>query len=865
MKKIIKNYDYLIITFIISMLAMITIYILKSVTPFGSGSLLTIDFYHQYGPMLGELYDRITGHLSLIYSFRMGLGLPIYRNFFNYLSSPLNLIMIFFKHKDLIASFSIIIAIRTSLSAITMCYYLNKKFNKNYLFIGLSILYAFSAYFAAYYWNVMWLDGMVMLPLVIYGIEELIDKNKCLIYIVSLAIMILSSYYIAYMICIFSVLYFITYLIIQSDVITTKQIPNKVLYFAISSIIAGGLCAFFILPLYQAISGISATGDIVPTRQYYDFTPQELIFGHLSGVKTTVLKSDIANAPNVSTSILSIALLVLFICNRKIDNKIKVGYIFLLAFLIVSYIVAPIDFVWQGFHTPNDLPYRYSFIYSFLMILIGAYSIDKIKYVKKINVFGIYILLLIFVGLSKIFEYKCLSKTMYIMNYSLITIYILLYVLWKLCENKKRIVTITKTIFILAIAAESVLAIDDAWLIDTEKKELYRDYEKIQETKNYLKEHDNDIYRIEKDSVNSFSDPSWYGYNGQVGFSSMEYETLAMEQYDIGMPGNYINSFYYKENTPIYNMMFNLKYILGSVNLKDNYTLFHKQKGMNIYQSKYSIGLMYGVDNDIKELKTRKRAPLENQELFIEQSTNITDVLERIDITSEIEHTDSKGTIVKYKYENAKDNIYLYFSNEDIEFILINEKLYHPDSNYNAGYFKDKYYEDESYGEKYVIGVKPSKSNEFYIKYNNYNKSYDEDISIYRINYNKLSEAYNKLLDNKAKITDFKENYIKAESNFKKDLTMYTSIPYDAGWKVYIDGKQVKTITLVSAFLGFEVPQGKHKIVLKYEIPHIKEGLCISTISMVGLIILARKTNPKQKKKKVKQTKQKIRLQKQQI
>ena len=159
MKKL-KQYDYLLYTFIIGIIIIFSIYKLQDVTPLGKNSLLTVDFYHQYGPMLAELYDRIYNGSNLIYSFNTGLGLPFFRNFFNYLSSPLNMLIFLFKRKNILMSYSIIIGLKTILSALTMNYYLTKKHNKkNYLFIGLSLLYAYQANFTSYYWNIMWIDG----------------------------------------------------------------------------------------------------------------------------------------------------------------------------------------------------------------------------------------------------------------------------------------------------------------------------------------------------------------------------------------------------------------------------------------------------------------------------------------------------------------------------------------------------------------------------------------------------------------------------------------------------------------------------------------------------------------------------------
>ncbi|MDD2505655.1 MAG: YfhO family protein, partial [Bacilli bacterium] len=311
------------LTFILALIIIFIIYYLQKVTPLGKNSLLTIDFYHQYGPMLGELFDRIKTNSTLIYSFSMGMGLPFIRNFLNYLSSPFNLIIFLFNRDNLLLSYSIVIAIKVALAATSMSYFLNKKFNvQNIIFVPISLLYAFCAYFTAYYWNIMWLDGMVFLPIIILGIEKLVDKNKYLLYIFSLALMLFANYFIGYMICIFSFVYFLGYLLI-SKLSNIKQFINKILLFIASSLLSAGLVAVLLIPLFLSLKSISATSDLWPSSQYYFFSFWEFLANHFTGVGSTVFSSGISNAANISVGILSIPLIMLFIINPKINYKIK--------------------------------------------------------------------------------------------------------------------------------------------------------------------------------------------------------------------------------------------------------------------------------------------------------------------------------------------------------------------------------------------------------------------------------------------------------------------------------------------------------------------------------------------------------------
>ena len=95
--KYIKDNKWILFTFLISSVVISIIYILQKIAPFGNNSMLDVDFYHQYGPLLNELYDRIKSGETLLYSFNTGGGIPFYRNFLNYLSSPFNIVLFFFR------------------------------------------------------------------------------------------------------------------------------------------------------------------------------------------------------------------------------------------------------------------------------------------------------------------------------------------------------------------------------------------------------------------------------------------------------------------------------------------------------------------------------------------------------------------------------------------------------------------------------------------------------------------------------------------------------------------------------------------------------------------------------------------------
>ena len=836
-KKHFKNNLLVYTTFLCGLIVISAIYILQDVSPYGKNSLLTVDFFHQYGPMLGELFDRIKNGSNLIYSFSMGMGLPFIRNFLNYLSSPFNIIIFLFDRNNLLTSFSFIIGLKAVMSSVTLVYFFKKKFNiKSLCFIPLALLYGFCAYFTAYYWNIMWLDGMVFLPMIVLGIENIVNENKFYLYTISLAIMLIANYFIGYMICLFSVIYFIGYLLIKEKKV--KVIIKKGLIFTGASILAGGIAALFLIPLFLSIKSISATSDSWPTSQYYAFTFWEYLGNHFTGIYRTVFKSGISNAANISTGILTIALLLLFIINPKIKLKIKIFYLSLIFIFILSFFYAPFDFIWHAFHVPNDLPYRYSFIYSFVFVIIAGYSLYYLKELKIRYVSIVYFLNLIFIGLLYFLKYGNIAKQMILLNFVVLTLYFVLYLIYQNFPNIKKY---TIGLFIILTMSEIIISINHNWSIFQHIDDFYSDYYKTENALEYVKLNESSkMYRIERTQILTFNDPSWYNYYGQTTFSSMAYENMAHLQNKLAMPGNKINSYYYKQNTPIYDLMFNIKYFIGDTWDIKRYELYYNEDDVIVFKNKYNAGLMFAINNDIKSWNYNSDDPLFIQKDFMEKASSIPESLVKL-VPNKIEKVyDHAKKVIKYTYKNVKDNMYFYINSPDIDFIIVNDTMYFMED--FIDYYKEASEDIEvfdyiSFGEKYIINTRTEdKEYSIYVGYNNYTK---DSFYGYTINNTNFEQAANMLVNNSVNITDFTENYIKGNITLEKDSVLYTSIPYDEGWKVKVNGEEIETYKIGNALLAFDIKSGENTIELKFKSKGIVVGSIISAVSLITFIALS--------------------------
>lgn len=819
MKKI-KNNIYVLYTLLLSILIILVFFYINNITPFGSKDFTVIDFYHQYFPMTSELINRILNSKTLLFSFNGSL--PFIRNLYNYLSSPFNILLLPFKD-NLSTGFSLLIAIKAVLASTTICYYLTKNIKNSILSIPISISYGFSSYYIAYHWNIMWLDGMIFLPLIILGLEKIIKENKSLLYIITLSISIFSNYYIGYMICIFTFIYFQFYYLLNYK-FNIKDFLIKFKNYILYSIISIGIISIVVIPIYFSLSSISATKDTFPSIFETEFNIINFILNNFSLSKPTALISENIPLPNTSSSLLIFILIPLFFINKNINKKEKILYALLLLTLFLCMHNTFINFIWHGFHFPNDLPYRQSFIYIFITIIIAYKSLINIKYIntkKLLITLTVFILLII---LSKIIKFDNLQNKVLIINTILLIIYFTILIIN--IKNKKY----TQFALITIVAIETCISCVYNIKPDHNGKDLDNSIKNYQYIKNILPQ-ENEFYRIEKIKHDTYNDPALNNYYGISVFSSMTYEDISKIQRKLGNGSNNINSYYYNLQTPIYNSMFNIKYLVGKFNYNKNFYKENKNEGIKEY--KYPLSIAYKVNNNIKNWDTSSNNPFTVQESFIKESTGFDNMFNKLninfkDIVPEITNNGYfiNSRICSINLENDRNgDVYLYIDSNNLSSILVNGESYFIATNepyiINLGYFSK--YDD--------INVT------MYFSYGD--TSYNEfNIYAYSFNENNFKKAYNSLNDEILNISSFKENHIKGYINLKESGVIFTSIPYDNSWKIKVDNKYIDFYKIGESYIGFNLNEGYHNIEFIYKTKGLKTGAIISTISLISTIYL---------------------------
>ena len=614
---ILRNQKPVFLAMLFATLITAFIYVVYELAPLGDYTVLKMDLYHQYGPLFAELYDRVAGGKSLIYSWNSAGGSSFIGNFFNYLSSAFTLLIFWFKKINVIVeAITLIIFAKCIFSAGAFAYYLKSRFNtKTNAIVGFSLLYAFCAYFIAYYWNVMWLDALILFPFVILGIERIIDSNKPKIYLISLILVFLTNYYMAYMVCFFSVIYFFVYYLSYYElgalyVPKTHDLPksSKIrqsrllaagIRFAFYSILAALICAFTLIPIFKILKSSSATTDTFPSefRQYFDIL--DYLAAHISGLEPTVRSSGGDVTPNIYCGIVSVLLFPLYLMSKKIGWKEKLINVLLLALLFVCFNTNYINFILHGFHFPNDLPYRFSFMYSFI-VLVCAFkvfrNIREFNYKTLILVGGSLILFCVIAqkhDLRYVGDYAVYTSIAFIIVYTFI-----------ICAtiSKKLSKALAGVVLGCAVVAEIFVCDVPKFEFGVQKSDYIEDYNDYQKAISKIKADDNSTYRIELNDIPTElrMAPCWYNYEGICCFSSMASEKYSLMQFRLGNFSNKINSFMYHNQTPVYNMMFDVKYVIDNDNPIKLNTKYYKHlndtgEKLKTYQNNYSSALGYAV------------------------------------------------------------------------------------------------------------------------------------------------------------------------------------------------------------------------------------------------------------------------------
>lgn len=357
-----------LLAFLIPVIFLVIIFIYLKVYPFGKNMYLPVDAYGQYINYLQYFRDLFFGESSIFYSLGKALGGEMYGLFAYYLISPYNFITLLFNKGNLPLAFDIILILKTATCSLTFLYYLNRGKKAKFSNLIFAFMYAFSSYSITYGFNIMWLDAVILLPLVIAGIENIIQKKKPVLYIISLALTLITNYYIGFMVCVFSVIYYIYIMILNSELKNKKEILKKIGIFAMSSICAGLISGIILIPAFLGLQGGRADFTFSEINLEKNFEIQNVISKfYTNAFDVEELKND--SMPPVFCGVLANVLVISFFLNNKIRLKDKLLTLTVLIIFAISFYIKGINLLWSIGNIPAWYVYRYTFCFTFMFII----------------------------------------------------------------------------------------------------------------------------------------------------------------------------------------------------------------------------------------------------------------------------------------------------------------------------------------------------------------------------------------------------------------------------------------------------------------------------------------------------------------
>lgn len=824
----------LLAAFLLPLLLVLVVCISHEVYPFGERCILHIDMYHQYCPFFTEMMHKLKTGGSIFYTWNVGLGVDFVSLYAYYLASPLNWLLLFCPQDSVIEFMTILVVLKIALCGFHFGCYLKYHFQSNHFAISLfGTAYALSAFVATYAWNIMWMDCVALAPLILLGLEKLVREKKPGLYYVTLALCILSNYYISIMVCIFLVFwFFLTWMDHRESGI------GAWLRFAGYSLLAGGTGAVLIIPEAVILSSSGSKHISFPDTMEWYFNIMAEAARHSVIVEGYTGRE---HWPNLYCGIFTVLLLALFFFNREISWKKKLSYGLFVGFFLLSFANNMLDFIWHGFHFPDSLPGRQSFLYMFLLLVIAYETFwnfrgNRLWHVTAAALVtaGIFALSYYFSGEELIDGTAKWVTMVFLAGYA-----VLLFVyFWardylrepqgkKAKEKKKNYLKKEKVkgymlgAACFAMLAELLLNFNLTGLGTTGRTSYVKnleDYRKVlAEGEELAEEQGISFYRTEELERKTKNDAALSGYRSATQFSSLMNLDISHFYQAMGMEGGK-NFYCINGATPLLSAMLSLKYVIADNGEEANpiRTLVAQSGETYLYENKYVLPLGFLMPEEVISAwnyQDMGEITAQNELAFLLGAEDA--------MLTEIPSVSETGVSTIPVTEDA----YIFATYEKTTLESVTEEV-------SDG--RTKSFTKVSHGYTLDLGY-CNAGDEIQIKNT---KEECLNITAYRLNLDAVEAAYQTLNAQTMELTSFSDTKIAGKIQVEEAGRLIFSIADDDGWKLFVDGRETEPQIFGEGFISVSLEEGSHEIVLKYRTPGFVPGAAVSGGCAAAFLLL---------------------------
>ncbi len=831
----------------------------NTANPWGDKQMLVVDLWHQYYPFLVDLQDKLQSGGSLFWTWSVGLGSNFIAMMSYYLLSPLNFLSVFVPTEALTGYLAVATVIKISCAGMFTAICLRIIFKRNDLsLVFFSVMFALCSFNMGYYWCTIWLDSVAMLPLVVAGTVSLLRDGKFKLFTISLALAVVFNYYIGLFVCIAVLFTAIGYTVSCWN--SFSKSLKDLLRTLVCSVTALLMTAPVTVPAFLALQNCYKSTSTFPTRFDINIGTDnaegvlEALHLVFSNILSFIEPTSKEGLPNVACGLLCIALLGVFFCARKIKLGEKLFCLISLLFMVASFIFRHLDYIWHGFHYPNMLPYRFSFLVSFLLIYMAfrAFTlIEKSSYLDVIISALVFALIVLGYFLR---EEEKFNKATIIASIAVGAFMLIVLLLYTLKIMPKKAMCILLCLVVVGeMCATAIIGVGTVGTTTSSgyPKDNLNVSRVVSHIDKWAEEEDPDIFRTEVATTQTLNDGALNSYNGISVFNSMANVSITKYVEYLGCAGwKAGNRYTYYESSPVTNTILNLKYLIARGDTVFNPYLEEIDRSGNavLYKNTEYLPMGYMTNSALESFVVEDSTtnPFENQIKFWQLATGIEEPVYTQLYIKDVGHSSSD----LLTYSKSAEGTYTFSPKDKTSEKHVKFNYYPEEDSILFGYFyvsgaenKGNVYLNDANRSSIMNVKQPSIFSIGEIKAGDKISLYcalspESSSSVrafcYALNKDVYEEGLKILGENTLKATKATDTLLEGTVNATKDGLLYTSIPYEKGWKVQVDGKDAEVVAVGNGVCAVKLTKGEHTVKFSY----VPDGFVIGVAAFVIAALL---------------------------
>ena len=551
--------------------------------------------------------------------------------------------------------------------------------------------------------------------------------------------------------------------------------------------------------------------------------------------------------PNIYFGIAPLVLAIAYFFNVKISLKEKIASGVILAIFFISFLVPKINIIWHMFRAPTWFPVRYTFLFVFFCLMLCCRFIANLKNTRPVIIItgGAVAAMLLILGWMH--EGDNMTDNEFLLNMLFVvglTALMSACVFFRLDRIKTAalgmaLVFLALSMGELCVNTTSVLSDLNSQLHYKEQsryEDYYLDYKDVID---YIAEYDNsEFYRVERDTIRDANDMMTLGANGISHYSSVSNQATNQFFVKLGMHRGYANRYFKYTGAPNYfDSLMGVKYVLSDKGREDyGYELINTINGVGIYENKYALPIAFASGDEIQTVGDymNSYSPYSNAEKLLcaiaDTQTGCYNKVETLEVDGRPYNApvSSIGVseCVMFTTTVKEDGYYYFYCKNDFSeypYVYVGDRCVSRwgdvnfDTALSLGYYKKGDIIDITYDE---IG----RNKAIY------------SAAFYRLDTAAYDRVFAKIAKGGITLDNEPDSKFSGKITLSKDGYIATSIPFDKGWNVKIDGKKVETECYAGGLLAVKSSAGDHRV----EFYFVPRGFLLgATVSIVCILLAA--------------------------